>query len=247
MALPSLEPWARARPISAHLRKGTGEFILRSISATAVDMHLAHGDGQVGGPVPGMAGMFFDEMCVPVTIFIPTGLSPGDMYRIAFVTSNARNAASTNIADYNLFVSNAANTIRELAALGTTWTAIGSTPAVVAYDNTSTRPSSVAGGSVGVPIFLLNDTMLAPSYDALWSTSDTVTLVNPLNINEFGNPANSGVFTGTREDGIGQEFLGLFAPTFGNSTLADRSWTAAGRTSEPALAFYGISGLLVVP
>src|SRR5262249_12580816 len=55
------------------------------------------------------------------------------------------------------------------AALGTTWTAIGSTASVNARTNTSTDPSPP--GSTGVPIFLLNDTKLVDNYDDLWDGS----------------------------------------------------------------------------
>ncbi len=96
-------------------------------------------------------------------ITLPTSLNLGDEYRLAFVTSGTRDATSSDIADYNTFVTNAANAVPALASLGTTWTAIGSTATVDARDNTNTVPSTVNGGSVGVPIFLLNDTKLVDS------------------------------------------------------------------------------------
>ena len=40
-------------------------------------------------------------------VTVPTGLNPGDQYRLVFVTSGTRDATSTNIADYNTFVANA--------------------------------------------------------------------------------------------------------------------------------------------
>jgi hypothetical protein len=41
---------------------------------------------------------------ISVPITLPSGLNPGDQYRLAFVTSSTRDALSTNIADYNNFV-----------------------------------------------------------------------------------------------------------------------------------------------
>src|SRR5215471_8873092 len=76
----------------------------------------------------------------PITV--PPSLSPGDQYRLVFVTSTRRTATSSSIGDYNLFVTNAANTVPELAALGTTWTAIASTATVDARDNTLTNPGT---------------------------------------------------------------------------------------------------------
>jgi hypothetical protein len=70
---------------------------------------------------------------------VPSDLDPGDPYRLAFVTSTARDGTSSNIADYNAFVTGVANTVTELAALGAGWTAIVSTDAVDAVDNTDTR------------------------------------------------------------------------------------------------------------
>jgi hypothetical protein len=103
----------------------------------------------------------FLVLCAPaaaVPITVPTSLNPGDEYRLAFVTSAERNGASSAIASYNAFVTSMANTQPALASLGTTWKAIGSTATVDARDNTGTNP--VVDGA-GVPIFLLNDTLLA--------------------------------------------------------------------------------------
>ena len=104
----------------------------------------------------------------PITI--PSGLNPGDSYRLAFVTSTTRDATSSNIVDYDALVTAAASSVGELASLGTTWHAIGSTTAVDARDHTNTNP----GVEVGVPIFLLNDTLLVTDNADLWDgTIDT--------------------------------------------------------------------------
>lgn len=107
-------------------------------------------------------------------VTVPTDLNPGDQYRLVFVTNGARNALSTDIADYNDFVTAQANLSTELAALGTTWFAIGSTSTVSARDNTGTD----AGG--GVPIYLpvAGDLSIADDYADLWDG----TIDNPLNI-----------------------------------------------------------------
>ena len=188
-------------------------------------------------------------LAAPVTI--PAGLNPGDTYRIAFVTSTTRDATSTNIADYNAFVTAAANSQASLAALGTIWTAIASTSTVSARDNTSTVPSSVVGGSTGVPIFLLNDTQLAGSYDTLWSG----TLDNSLSIDETGETTtgSGSVWTGTTPAGLTEFAFGLGVTTIFGARLGDAfatggSWTALG-VSETSFEFqlYSLSGLLTVP
>ena len=61
----------------------------------------------------------------PITI--PPGLAPGSTYFLAFVTGDERDATSSNILDYNAFVTKAAYDEPALLALGTIWKAIGST------------------------------------------------------------------------------------------------------------------------
>src|SRR5262245_15880494 len=69
-------------------------------------------------------------------VTVPPGLAPGAGYRLVFVTSTTRNGASGSAADYNDFVSAAANAVPALAALGTTWKAVAETPGLEARDNT---------------------------------------------------------------------------------------------------------------
>lgn len=84
--------------------------------------------------------------------------------------------------------------VAALAALGTTWTAIASTRAVAARDNTSINP----GVNAGVRIYLLNDTKLADNNADLWDG----TIQSPLHITESGlASARSSVWTGTESNG----------------------------------------------
>ena len=102
-----------------------------------------------------------DSSAAPITV--PTDLNLGDHYRLAFVTSTTRDATSSDIADYNAFVAGVAAGQPELAALGTTWTAIAATATVNAYDNTSTYPSYASP-----PIYRLDDTRLTDNNGQLW-------------------------------------------------------------------------------
>jgi hypothetical protein len=129
----------------------------------------------------------------PITV--PTDLSVGDKYRLAFVTSTTRDAISADIADYNAFVSAVAATVPELAALGTTWTAIGSTSLVDARDNTATNPTAAAG----VPIYRLDDTRVADDNADLWDG----TLAAPISLGENGlPPLQPRAWTGSTKFGI---------------------------------------------
>jgi len=104
-------------------------------------------------------------------VVVPTDLAPGAQYRLVFVTDGTRDATSTNINDYNNFVTNQvtgsalANALSG-AGLTTTWKAIGSTASVAARDNTGTNPSST-----GVPIYLINGNKVANNNADLWDGS----------------------------------------------------------------------------
>ena len=115
---------------------------MRNFKSTLVGMCLA---------VSSLGLTAFSALTAPITI--PTGLNPGDQYRISYVTSTIRDVTSSNIADYNAFVTAAADSVIEPAALGTSWTAIGSTASIDARDNTNTSFTT----STCVGIYLLND------------------------------------------------------------------------------------------
>ncbi len=160
-------------------------------------------------------------------IVLPPGIERGEQFtfRLAFVTSTTTTATSGDIGFYNDFVNDTANGFADLAAFGFTWKAIVSTLAIDARGNTATRPSFSPGGSLGVPIFLLDGTKLADSYDDLWDGS----LDAPFNIAEDGTAITSGptiVGTGTSSNG------GLFPgrpnganfPEIGRILSTDASW-----------------------
>ena len=178
----------------------------------------------------------------------PVGLSPGDQYRLAFVTSTQRNATSSAIADYNMFVDDLANLQPELLALGATWTAIGSTLTVDARDNTGTNKNLLTG----VPIYLLDGTKIAINNADFWDGS----ILSPFNIFEDGSPAvGLDVWTGTDLDGkkFSQQNLGLpgliLTPTrvgFTGLPLTDK-WIKAGTENKfNSLPFYALSSQLTV-
>lgn len=183
----------------------------------------------------------------PITV--PTSLSSGDQYRLAFVTNYGRTATSSNIDDYNDFVTDAANDVPELLALGATWRAIASTATVDARDNTSTVPSSVTGGSLGVPIFLLNDVKLVDSYDDLWDGDIDQFLNITETVVSLGGDVR--VWTGSTESGIGFGGNELGASPYsvrtGNASYRDDEWisqTAFGPNSTWRL--YSLSDVLTV-
>ena len=178
----------------------------------------------------------------PITV--PTDLNVGDSYRLAFVTSTTRTATSSNIANYNSFVSGVANTVTELAALGTTWTAIGSTKDDDARDNTGTNPNV----STGVPVYILDDRRIANDNAELW---DCCLLSNySLITQEDGTFREVTVWTGTMRGGTHWpgNSLGDDLPFFGLSTTGSSSWLTGGRylPNTRRKALYAMSGQLTV-
>lgn len=198
-----------------------------------------------------VVGVASTAHAVPITT--PTDLLIGDQYRLVFVTNTTRDVLSTDIADYNTFVTTAANTQTALTLLGTTWTAIASTETVDARDNTSTVPSTVIGGSLGVPIFLLNDTKLADTYDDLWDGSIDVSF----DVDESGNQrALTEVWTGTDalggvefndEFGLGASGLYSVAGSIDGTGVGWISFAIQSIQLTPPLPLYAISGPLTVP
>ena len=69
-------------------------------------------------------------------VILPSGLTPGSQYQLIFVTAGVHNAVSTNIGDYNSFVTNEANLgLPSGLPPGLTWNAVASTSSVAANVN----------------------------------------------------------------------------------------------------------------
>jgi len=183
-------------------------------------------------------------------VVVPTDLAPGAQYRLVFVTDGTRDATSTNINDYNNFVTNQvtgsalANALSG-AGLTTTWKAIGSTASVAARDNTGTNPSST-----GVPIYLINGNKVANNNADLWDGSIQTAINITQNDSASGLPQ---VFTGTITNGTNQEITTVLGSggnvLYGNNgDMETNLWIWDDQTfGEELRSFYGMSGVLTVP
>lgn len=177
-------------------------------------------------------------------VTVPAGLNPGDQYRLVFVTSASRDAMSSNIADYNTFVSNLALNVPELAALGTTWSAIGSTSSVNARDNTGTNPAV----SSGVPIYRLDGDQVAVNNADLWDGG----LLAGIDVTELGaTVGNTVVWTGTGVSGAANAPLGSSNASNGTPPLVLPTpylWITnySPMASDELGLLYGMSGVLTV-
>jgi hypothetical protein len=185
-------------------------------------------------------------------IMTPTGLNTGDQFRIIFVTSDTRDATSSNLADYDTFITDLA-TAAGLTYNGApvTWFALGSTESVSAN---SRLPASTSSPG----LYRVDGVKVADNTSDLWDGS----IDNFLNITETGGVASIGsalAFTGTFSNGdIGSIFvngnvlfLALGSPetvVAGDPNITD-AWvrTDASPASTDLLRFYGYSEVLTVP
>jgi hypothetical protein len=178
----------------------------------------------------------------------PAELDVGDPYRLAFVTSTVRDATSSDIHDYNEFVQAAADS-SPLAGLGQSWQAIGSTIAIDARDNTGTN---LEVDGLGVPIHLVDGTLLATGNADLWDGE----LLSEIDVDEFGvevpSFTNQRVWTGSRSDGTRPQLdtLGGSVPLNfsmqGRLDTSDSEWIRYfAETNNRHNRLYGISGVII--
>ena len=179
----------------------------------------------------------------PITI--PPGLNPGDHYFLAFVTAGYRDATSSNIADYDLFVTTQALLSPALAALSTSWKVIGSTGTV----------DAVTHIAVTAPVYRLDGVEIASgSADMFDGTLDA-----SLSIDQYGTHApafsfpDSFPFTGSGSDGHRERDGHYLGPLIGAVAVGYFAATSIGWLAVDLLnknlssTFYGISGELEVP
>jgi hypothetical protein len=201
-------------------------------------------------------------------VVVPPDLAVGDQYRLVFVTEGKRDATSTDIDDYNTFVTSQVRLsilpgttdtalYQALNAAGIdpntiTWKAIGSTASVDARDNTGTNPSST-----GVPIYLIDGNRVANNNADLWDGS----IQTPINRTQSDTVLNDRVWTGTNNSGL-PEFNPLFPPgQFSLGGANSSSSITNGQSNSTSLwvddkvtfginsplPLYGISSVLTVP
>ena len=183
---------------------------------------------------------------------IPSGLGPGDEFRLLFISSTERNAASTSIGTYNTWIQNlAANGHGDIQGYSSTFRVVGSTRPVDARDNTETT-------GTGVPIYWLNGDQVADNYpdfyDGSWGQEASMRT-------ESGSTVAAvlvtGVWTGSAHDGTegtGGGFSNALGSNrgvtvgrpngsnFGDGPLS--STTSSNRNGSSNL--YGLSGVFRV-
>ena len=176
-------------------------------------------------------------------VTLPTGLASGSKYEIAFVTSDGTAATSSNIADYNRFVTAEASQNAMLGSLGVSWNAIVSTETVNASAN--------AAFNSAIPVYNTAGQLVANAATPLYSESES--LLNPIEYNQFGQ-LNSSTFTWTGSGLMGTKFstvaLGDANVNIGRDDYTDFHWIQ-GQNGWPATQthyLYALSSpITVVP
>jgi hypothetical protein len=198
-----------------------------------------------------LVGFLCAEPAGAAFTLIPTGLNPGDDFRVAFVSSAVRDAQSTNLADYDQFISGlaAAADLDTYYGSPVTWQVIGSTATVDAIDR---LPSGV--GQPG--IYRLDGAQIDFPQVGLWNQFGG--LWTPINLTEMGIAPPVGfsvVWTGTSPNGmaslypLGHPSLTQYGYSNGGGAV---SWVAYDVTSNQSPGsdeqhFYGVSSVLTVP
>jgi probable HAF family extracellular repeat protein len=189
-------------------------------------------------PVFAMMPLLLVQTSRAGVIATPPGLVEGEKFRIAFVTSAAWVAESSNIADYDRFVEYYAN-LAGLTYNGdrVSWQVIASTWTVNAVDSGRLPLTSNAG------IYRVDGVKVADNAADLWDGN----LDAPIVLDEMGSTKVSLVWTGTGPNGRAIEPLGLEEANWGNSPSSDGNWMYASTSLITTwLPMYGISEELSV-
>ena len=175
---------------------------------------------------------------------VPPGLTAGTPYRLVFVTFDTTQATSTSIFTYNAFVTTEADENAALAALGVTWTIIGSTAGTSALSNIGTPPGAV---------YDLGGVEIASSTSNLFGLS----LMARINVDQFGNTVanNTAIWSGTNSGtGLGEANHQLGSTPNSGGPESGQVATGAGwltftqtHVNTTELQVYAISSELMVP
>jgi hypothetical protein len=149
--------------------------------------------------------------------YVPPGLSAGDTYHIAFVTSGTIDGLSPNIADYNAFAQSQAELSgAETENWAVDWFAIASTI-------TASEPSAADNIPVSTsPVYLLSGAKVADNETDLWNG----TLDNQIDVDQFKASQQVTVWTGTLTSGAKASpfALGFSDSVAGSSSQSDFKW-----------------------
>ena len=172
-------------------------------------------------------------------------LGPGDMYRVIFMTSTTGKTESSDIGVYNQRVTDAAAAGSITSSLGLSWSALASTGAVNAQDNTGVFSTDNAA----VSFFNTNGDLIATSGADLWDGTLLAAVLYDENGLGGGNVLGNYVtWSGTDELGGTLDPLGGIDVRYGFSDRTNQAWIS--NTTNPSnfnRSLYGVSEVTVVP
>ena len=184
----------------------------------------------------------------------PTGLGPGESFRLIFASSTTRDGTATDITTYNTWIQNvAAAGHASIRAYSSGFRVVGSTSTIDARDNTETTYTSA---NKGVPIYWLGGNKVADDYEDFYDGSwDNERIPKDesgsgVNLSGLNLPMTGSTHAGRKYTSFGHGFLGsgsvmqgkLNSSTSGNGPLRSNT-TTDSRTSSP---FYGLSAVFTV-
>ena len=168
-------------------------------------------------------------------IATPTGLNPGDQFRIVFLSSTTTQATSSDLSTYDNIVSSNANGYT-YGGNSPIWKAIVSNSTTNARDHIGLLSTSL------IPLYTVDGTKV--STGNLWSGS----LLNQINLSINGSTQNVSVWTGSDEQGAlsynipnGEYHRGYS----GSTAFTWISWNDKEQSNSYNL--YGLSDVLSVP
>ena len=171
------------------------------------------------------------------SIATPTGLNPGDQFRIVFLSTTTTTATNSNLSTYDSIVSSDA-TGYTYGGNSPIWKAIVSSATIDAKDHIGLQSTSV------VRLYTVNGTKV--SGGNLWSGA----LLNPINVTIGGTLYNTNVWTGTNSsDGNGATGGTMGSDWVATGDTKDTTWWANYGLFESTdmNSVYGISEVLTVP
>ncbi len=202
---------------------------------------------------------------------IPSGLGPGDSFRLLFITSNSTRPASSDIGTYNTAIQAraAANSaIAGVTGLSAKFRAVISTQTVDARDNTGTAPADTSAGyssGEGVRIYWVESGTVdekvaddyADFYDGSWDPNHQSGGTGYIyGRNEYGAYSErKTVWTGSNDDGTkhatkyaGQQFVQAGMVNGPSNTLHSNKPFSQGSVNSVSTNghFYGLSPVLTV-
>ena len=252
--------------------KGFGAFSLalgKSLATVGIPDSSATGDGPLSSdtnaadssiyPFYGLSGVFTVVASPPTEVpstwsLIPSGLGVGDEFRLLFVSSTTRNAASASISTYNTWIQNqAAAGHTDIQDYSDTFRVVGSTADVDARDNTY---STYTSSDKGVPIYWLNGNKVVDQYedfyDGGWDDEAN------MKTEDGDSTSPSHVYTGSDDDGteafaisdgasraLGVTFVALGKPNQDGAQDGPLYGGGTGRNNSN-LPFYGLSAVFRV-